>query len=239
MATEAGTTQSEPPQTAALIDAALVHVPFEGMNDRALVAGARDIGLAPGIARVLVPGGGGGLAAAYHRRGDRALRDWLAAHPPQGRFRDRVAAAVRRRLELSDPELVRAGAAVLALPGNAALGARLLAETADAIWSGLGDTSDDVAWWTKRASLAGVYGATALYWLGDRSEGHADTWAFLDRRIGEVMGFETLKARAGRLPGVGAAARLATGWIRAPRTRDLPGGSRSGMGGGEMGGGAA
>lgn len=222
-------------QTEALIDAALIHVPFEGMNDRALLAGARDIGLAPDVARVLVPGGGAGLAAAYHRRGDRRLRAWLAASPPQGRFRDRIAAAVRHRLEIADPELVRAGAAVLALPGNAALGARLLAETADAIWDGLGDSSGDVAWWTKRASLAAVYGATALYWLGDRSEGRAETWAFLDRRIGEVMGFEKVKARAGRLPGVAVAARLATGWIRAPQPRDLPGGTTTG----EAGGGAA
>lgn len=215
-------------QTDALIDAALIHVPFEGMNDRALRAGARDIGIAPDVARVLVPGGGGGLAAAYHRRGDGALRAWLAASPPQGRMRDRIAAAVRKRLELADPELVRAGAAVLALPGNAALGTRLLGETADAIWDGLGDTSDDVAWWTKRASLAAVYGATALYWLGDHSEGRADSWAFLDRRIDEVMGFEKLKARAGKLPGVAAATRLATGWIRAPRPRDLPGTRRTG-----------
>lgn len=218
-------------QTDALIDAALIHVPFDGMNDRALVAGARDIGMAPSVARVLVPGGGAGLAAAYHRRGDRALRAWLAASPPQGRFRDRVAAAVRHRLELADPELVRAGASVLALPGNAALGARLLGETADAIWDGLGDTSDDVAWWTKRASLAAVYGATVLYWLGDHSEGHADSWAFLDRRIDEIMGFEKWKARFGRLPGARAATRLATGWIRAPRPRDLPGGAGPGGGG--------
>lgn len=209
-------------RTEALIDAALIHVPFDGMNDRALVAGARDIGLAPDIARVLVPGNAG-LAAAYHRRGDRALRAWLAAEPPQGRMRDRIAAAIRHRLEIADPELVRAGAAVLSLPGNAPLGTRLLGETADAIWDGLGDSSDDVAWWTKRASVGAVYGATVLYWLGDHSEGRADSWAFLDRRIDGVMGFEKLKARAGRLPGMGAATRLATGWIRAPRSRDLPG----------------
>lgn len=215
-------------QTDALIDAALIHVPFEGMNDRALLAGARDIGIAPDVARVLVPGGGAGLAAAYHRRGDGALRAWLAATPPQGRMRDRIAAAVRKRLELSDPELVRAGAAVLALPLNAGLATRLLGETADIIWQGLGDTSDDVAWWTKRATLAGVYWATALYWLGDQSAGKADSWAFLDRRIDEVMGFEKLKARLARVPGVPTATRLATGWIRAPRPRDLPGDHRTG-----------
>ena len=141
-------------------------------------------------------------------------------------MRDRIAAAIRHRLEIAAPELVRAGAAVLALPQNAGLATRLLGETADAIWDGLGDTSDDVAWWTKRASLSAVYGATVLYWLGDQSDGKADTWAFLDRRIDNVMGFEKLKARAAKFPGVAAATRVATGWIHAPRPRDLPGGTR-------------
>jgi ubiquinone biosynthesis protein COQ9 len=180
----------------------------------------------PALARAFLPDGGAGLAAAYHRRGDHALRAWLSAFPPQGRFRDRIAAALRHRLELADPELVRAGSAVLALPQNAALGARLLAETADTVWDGLGDTSQDVAWWTKRASVGAVYGATVLYWMGDASPGKADSWAFLDRRIDDVMGFEKLKARAAKIPGVSAATRLATGWIRAPKPRDLPGETR-------------
>jgi ubiquinone biosynthesis protein COQ9 len=32
--------------------------------------------------------------------------------------------------------------------------------------------------------------------LGDASEDHADTWAFLDRRIENVMQFEKAKAKA-------------------------------------------
>ena len=207
----------------ALIDAALGHVPFEGMNDQALAAGARDLGLSADAARVMVPQGGAGLAAAYHRRGDQALRDWLATDPPQGRFRDRVTAAVWHRLDLADRELVRAGAAVLALPQNGPLGARLIWETADAIWSGLGDTSKDVNWYSKRAILSGVYAATVLFWLGDDSPGKADSRAFLDRRIEGVMRFEKMKSSARKLPGAAMLADLATGWIRAPQPRDLPG----------------
>ena len=206
-----------------LLQAALTHVPFDGMNDKALRAGARDLGMSESIARVHFPQGGAGLAAAYHRRADAQLRDWLAKDPPQGRFRDRIAAAVCHRIGLVEPELVRAGAATLALPQNAALAARLIWETADVIWTGLGDTSDDVNWYSKRATLSAVISATVLFWLGDESEGHAATRAFLDRRIDGVMRFEGVKARLRKLPGAETATKAVFGRIRAPRARDLPG----------------
>ena len=154
---------------------------------------------------------------------DAALRASLGEHPATGRFRDRVAEALWRRLSLADPELVRAGAAVMALPQNTALGARLMWETADTIWTGIGDSSDDVNWWTKRATLSSVWGAVVLYWLGDLSEGRADTRAFIDRRIDDVMRFEKFKAGARKLPGVAALTDLATGWIRKPAPAPAPG----------------
>ncbi|GLK62862.1 COQ9 family protein [Paracoccus kondratievae] len=206
-----------------LIEAALPHVVFEGMGERAIAEGARDIGMAPALARVYLPRGGADLAAAYHRRGDAGLRAWLAEHPPEGRFRDRICAAVLHRLSLSNRELARSAASVLALPQNAPLGARLIWETADAIWEGLGDRSGDVNWYSKRATLSAVYGATALYWLGDESPEIEETRHFLDRRIEGVMRFETFKGRASALPGVPTLTRLATGWIRRPESRNLPG----------------
>ena len=102
---------------------------------------------------------------------------------------DRVATAVRVRLEALGPhrEAVSRGLAFLALPHNAALGTRCLYRTVDAIWYAAGDTATDYNFYTKRLLLAGVYTSTLLFWLNDRSEGYAQTWAFLDRRIGEVM----------------------------------------------------
>lgn len=210
----------------ALLDAALSHVPFDGMNDRALMAGARDLGMSRDLARVHFPQGGAGLAAAYHRRADAMLRDSLIQTPPGGRFRDRVADAIWRRLMLVDAELVRAGAATLSLPQNAALAARLVWETADVIWTALGDTSDDANWYTKRATLSAVIGATVLFWLGDDSPDHADTRAFIDRRIDGVMRFEQVKASLRKLPGAETLGSMAFGWIRAPQPRHLPGRTR-------------
>jgi ubiquinone biosynthesis protein COQ9 len=96
---------------------------------------------------------------------------------------------VRARLEQLAPhrEAVRRALSYLALPQNAALGAKCLYRTVDAIWYAAGDTATDYNFYTKRLLLAGVYSSTVLFWLNDKSEGYAETWAFLDRRIAEVV----------------------------------------------------
>ncbi len=86
--------------------------------------------------------------------------------------------------------------ALLALPFHAPLGVKLLYRTIDAMWYAAGDTSTDFNFYTKRVTLAAVYSSTLLYWLNDRSPGSEATWAFLDRRIDNVMAFEKLKAQA-------------------------------------------
>ena len=67
--------------------------------------------------------------------------------------------------------------------------------TVDVIWRAAGDTSTDFNFYTKRGLLAAVYASTVLFWLDDRSEDCAATWAFLDRRIAEVMQFPQVRAR--------------------------------------------
>ena len=95
-------------------------------------------------------------------------------------------------------EAVRRGLALLALPLNAPLGLKLLYRTVDAIWYAAGDTSADFNFYTKRATLAGVFSSTLFYWLNDRSEGNTATWEFLDRRIDDVMRFEKFKSQFGK-----------------------------------------
>lgn len=178
-----------------LVDAALPHVAFDGWSAATLAGAIADSGLAPGLAHALVPRGGLDLALAYHRMGDAAMVRALAASDLSGlRFHEKITRALRLRLEGANREAVRRGSALLALPQNAAEGARAIWGTADAVWTALGDSAQDVNWYSKRATLSAVYGATALYWLGDDSEDHAATWAFLDRRIANVMAFEKAKA---------------------------------------------
>lgn len=184
-----------------LLDAILPHVPFDGWSDTALRAAVGDCGLDPALARALFPRGGVDLALAWHRRGDAAMVAALAGQNLQAlKFRDRVALAVRLRLEGLDVDILRRASALLALPHNAPEAARAIWGTADAIWTALGDTSTDGNWYSKRAILSGVYSAVVLYWLGDTSEGKSETWAFLDRRTEDVMRFESAKAKVRASP---------------------------------------
>lgn len=182
---------------AMILQAALPLVPFDGWSKTTLRAAITDSGVAAGVAAALFPRGAVDLALAYHHAGDAAMLERLAVTDLAAlRYRDRVATAVRFRLEAADKELVRSGSALFALPRHGADGARAIWGTADAIWRALGDSATDLNWYSKRASLAAVYAASVLYWLGDDSPDHQPTWSFLDRRIENVMTVEKLKARA-------------------------------------------
>lgn len=214
---------------AAVLQAALAHVPFDGWSQTTLTAAIADSGTAPGLALALFPRGAVDLALAYHLSGDRVMTDRLAAADLTTlRYRDRIATAVRYRLEAcQDKELVRRGTTLFALPQNAGDGIRAIWGTADAIWKALGDTSDDINWYSKRATLSAVYTATVVFWLGDDSPDHHATWEFLDRRIENVMQVEKLKASARNNPlskAILAGPLRFLGRVKAPVTPgDLPG----------------
>ncbi len=183
--------------TERLAQAALMHVPFDGWSETTFRAACADTGIAESLARVHCPRGAVDLAVAAHAMGDAELRRRLAAADLAGlRYRDRVAFAVMQRLDAAgDREVVRRATALFALPHLASEGARAIWQTADTIWTALGDTSDDLNWYSKRAILSGVYGATVLYWLGDDTPDLSATRAFLDRRLDGVMALEATKAR--------------------------------------------
>jgi ubiquinone biosynthesis protein COQ9 len=212
-----------------LLDAALMHVAFDGWTEASFSAAVADCGMDPVLARALCPRGSVDLALAYHRRGDRLMLERLATEDLTGlRFRDKIAAAVRFRLEaVEDKEAVRRGVTLFALPTHAADGAKAIWGTVDAIWTALGDTSEDINWYSKRATLSGVYSSTVLYWLGDDTPGHHATWEFLDRRIDNVMQFEKLKADVQKNPLLKpllAGPSWLAGQIRKPKmAEDMPG----------------
>jgi ubiquinone biosynthesis protein COQ9 len=182
----------------ALVEAMLAHVPFDGWGRAALEAAARDIGVLPATARLAFPGGAAQMVETYVAQADSRMRETLdtpAFHALK--VRERITAAIRTRLELAAPhrEAARRAVNVLAQPQNAPLAARLSWRTADSIWRLAGDTATDFNHYSKRALAAAVYSAALLYWLADESEGSAESWTFLDRRIANVMQIEKAKAR--------------------------------------------
>lgn len=219
------------PTIARLVAAALPHVPFDGWGPQTFQAAITDTEIDPASARSLCPRGATDLAVAFHRMGDSKMATALEVADLDGmRFRDRVAHAIRLRLgAVDDKEVVRRGSTLFALPHMVPEGAKLVWGTADAMWTALGDTSDDLNWYTKRATLSAVYGSVVLYWLGDESLDGQPTDAFIDRRIDNVMQFERAKSatRDAKFlkPLTGLLERLTAG-IKAPsqsaRT-DLPG----------------
>ncbi len=219
------------PLTDRLTDAALPHVPFDGWSPATFRAAVADAGATEGEARAAAPRGAADLAVRFHVRGDEDMAHALAAEDLMARkMRDRIALAVRARIQaIPDKEAVRRGAALFAMPHMAADGARLMWNTADRIWEAAGDTSDDVNWYTKRATLAAVYGSTVLFWLGDDSAGARDTWAFLDRRIDGILQIERAKGFVRGNPVLRtllAGPLWAAGKVRAPARMppvDLPG----------------
>ncbi len=187
----------------ALLLALLPEVPFDGWTRTAMRAAGTRVGLDRDEVDAMFPRGARDAVAWFSRWAD---RETLAAMTPgklrRARTAERVALGVRTRLDILLPhrEAVRRALTLMALPPNLPLGARLLYEAVDTLWHAAGDSSTDFNFYTKRGLLAGVYAATTLYWLDDRSEGNAATDAFLDRRLAEVAAVPRVKNAVARIP---------------------------------------
>jgi ubiquinone biosynthesis protein COQ9 len=197
-----------------LLLAMLPHVAFEGWSHAALRAGCNDAGLAFEEGALLFAGGAREIIPYWSEWSDQQMLQIIGQRPDFAtlRLRDRVAMAVRARIEVNAPwrEAVRRTMSLMALPQYAGMGATCTWRTLDAIWYACGDTATDFGFYSKRATLGAVYGATVLYWLDDSSDDFSDTWAFLDRRIEDLI----------RLPALGTSIRNALGgmlWPLAPR----------------------
>jgi len=171
---------------------------FDGWTDAAVVAAAEIAGVDPEAARFVF----GGKAMAMIAAWTRAIDAGMAAALPAERLasmpiRERIRALVEFRIAAiaGREEALRRALIVMARPGNVAAAARLGWKSADVMWRLAGDTATDYNHYTKRATLAGVYAATLAVLVDDRSEDHADTRAFLSRRIDGIMRFEKFKAQ--------------------------------------------
>jgi ubiquinone biosynthesis protein COQ9 len=191
---------------AEVIDALLPQVAFDGWTDKSLRQALVSLGRDPADAPLFFPNGTGEMIEAYCALADArmvAAADTAALADLRMPARVRAILALRLAQNRGDKEAIRRALAWLALPMNAAVAARTVAATVDAVWHAAGDAAADFSWYTKRGILAAVYSATLLFWLRDNSEDDEETLAFLDRRLGTVGQIGKLRKRVDeRLAGV-------------------------------------
>ena len=173
------------------------HAAFDGWTDKAIANAAAELDVPADRALLVFPGGAPQMVDAWFDTIDVGM---TTAYPPDRiagmKIRDRIRSLVLHRIEAAHPhkEALRRAIAILAMPQNAPLAARLAWRAVDRMWRIAGDTSADFNHYTKRATLLGVYSSTVMVYLDDDSTDLAATRAFLDRRIDDVMRFEKLKA---------------------------------------------
>jgi ubiquinone biosynthesis protein COQ9 len=181
----------------ALAPAIAANAGFDGWNDAALALAAQAEGVDIDVARLAFPGGAIDMIDAWFADIDSAMTAALPAERlATMKIREKITALVEARLAVLAPqrESLRRAMAILAMPAHLVHAAKLGWRAADLMWRAAGDTATDYNHCTKRTILAGVYAATATVLVDDDSEGHADTRAFLARRIEGIMRFEKTKA---------------------------------------------
>lgn len=178
----------------AIADAAV----FDGWSEAAVQNAALAKQVDPAVARLAFPGGAMDMVCAWIETVDGAMDDafTIEALAPM-KVRERIRTLVQFRLDaiVGREEALKRALAIMAMPQNLARSLQAGWNSADAMWRLAGDTSADYNHYTKRAILAGIYGATLAVFTDDASDGKAETRAFLDRRIDGVMKFEKAKAQ--------------------------------------------
>ena len=172
-----------------LVRAMLIHVPFDGWSDAAISAAAEECGISIDEAATLLPGGAIDAIDTFTDLADRDMAIALDQLDPRPvGITSIIRDAILCRLDGASPhrEAVASALRILARPPHAPLAARTLYRTVDRIWRLTGDGAVDFSFYTKRATLAGVYSATLLYWVANPSADRTRIEAFLDQRLREV-----------------------------------------------------
>jgi len=182
---------------AALAPEIAANAAFDGWGDAARDMAADTLEIDRDLARLAFPDGAVGMIDAWFAAIDAQMTEALpAATLAAMKIRERITALVEARLAALAPnrESLRRARTILALPQNVGRAGRLGWRSVDAMWRAAGDTATDYNHYTKRAMLLAVYAATLTIFVDDDSEDHAETRAFLARRIDGIMRFEKAKA---------------------------------------------
>lgn len=175
------------------------HAGFDGWSDAVVHAAADEMGVDRDVAILAFKGKAIDMIDAWIEGIDLELARRLPADTLNAmKIRDRITALLATRLEIMAPdrESLRRALAIMAMPQNLPKAAKIGWRSADRMWRLAGDTSSDFNHYTKRMTLSAVYASTISVFVNDDSENFADTRAFLDRRIDNVMQIEKVKYQA-------------------------------------------
>ena len=187
-----------------LVNAMLVHVPFDGWSWTALEQGAIDMDFETKlnfedrkkIYYDLFKNGPIDFIETFSKIIDDEMEknyESLAIKPDRVPQKIKTIILIRLHLSQKYKEAVRSSLSLTAIPKNSKQSLKILYRTCHKIWKIAGDTSTDFSFYTKRASLAAVYSSTLLFWLNDNSSTQDETEAFLDRRLKDISKISNLK----------------------------------------------
>lgn len=171
---------------------------FDGWSAEAVKVAAEQAGIDADVAAYAFRGGAMQMIEAWTAAVDVAMARGLSpAEIKALPIRERIRRLVQFRLDTvrGQEEALSRALAIMAMPQNTGRALKLGWRSADVMWRLAGDTATDYNHYTKRATLGAIYAATLAVFADDRSEGKAETRAFLDRRIAGVMRFEKVKAQ--------------------------------------------
>ena len=174
-----------------ILQSALGFVPVHGWTVEALAAGAEECGLPP-ISHGIVQRGAVELVEHFSKSATEAAIaeavEYFDSTRPQDDTEqplapvDKIKYVMRKRLERVTPfvESWPQAMALGAMPANLPDTVSSLARTVTSLWNACELEEISAA---HQTLLGGVYVSTEIYMLADTSEGHRDTWEFLERQI--------------------------------------------------------
>lgn len=184
-------------KSVAVLEAALMHVPFEGWSRKALEAGAVEANVAIDSIDTLFPNGVIDAIILHSRLADKKMvaeYGQMSMSSEKTHLRIRSLILCRLQEANANKDAVRRALTFLALPAHTKISAKLLYETIDSMWRAAGQLDTGFSFYTRRATLAGVYSSTMLAWLADDSPNMNKTISFLDRRLANVASIPKMTA---------------------------------------------
>ncbi|MCW9034425.1 MAG: COQ9 family protein [Rhodospirillales bacterium] len=169
--------------------AALKQVPFDGWSSAVLTLSGEECGYSSAEVSTLFQGGVTDLVNHFSHYADRKMREEFKKEVGKvNGIGQKVSLAVKLRFQVleSHKEAVRKALAFYSFPSRLPIGVHRVYETADTIWSLVGLKSTDFSFYTRRATLVGILTGTTFFWLADTSNGHHESWQFLQNRIAET-----------------------------------------------------